>query len=135
MMPTTLFKTWSFPRLRAWLISGMLLALPGAALAHERFIAHTPKMKIYEPFFDYLGANMVNIAGRVAVLMGIMMFVWFVREPLDHFLNNVILRRFPAPLQGLGRFATNFAFDKPVEQQWFKTLHQWCVIFFLRCPA
>jgi hypothetical protein len=122
-------------RMRSWLISAVLLALPAAAWAHERFIQHTPKMKIYEAFFDYLGGNMLNVAGRVAVIMGLMMFVWFIREPLDHFLHNVIAKSFPAPVQGVLRFATNFAFDKPIDDQWFKTLHQWCVIFFLRCPA
>jgi len=117
------------------LIGALLLALPAAAWAHERFIPHTPKMKIYEPFFDYLGGNMMSIAIRVAVMMGGMMFIWFVREPLDHFIHTVVAKPFSGPLQGILRFGTNFAFDKPIEEPWFKTLHSWCVIFFLRCPA
>jgi len=123
------------PRLRTLILSVLFLALPLAAFAHERFIAHTPKMKIYEPFFDFMGANMMSIAVRVAILMGLMMFIWFIREPIDHLVNNIILKSFPTPIQGLARFATSYAFDKPIDQEWFKTLHSWCTIFFVRCPA
>ena len=135
MKQTVSSRSFSAARAWAWILCALLVGLPTAAWAHERFIPHTPKMKIYEPFFDYLGSDMVNIAARVAALMGIMMFIWFVREPLDHFLHNTVAKMLPTPLQGVLRFATNFAFDKPIEEKWFNTLHQWCVIFFLRCPA
>ncbi len=134
-MQTLLSRVPALSRLRYWLIAGLLLGIPTSAWAHERFIAHTPKMKIYEPFFDFLGGNMLNIATRVAVIMGIMMFVWFIREPLDSFIHNVIAKPFPDPIKGLLRFGTNFAFDKPIDAPWYKTLHSWCVIFFVRCPA
>ena len=78
---------------------------------------------------------MLNISTRVAVIMAIMMFIWFIRHPLESFIENVILKRLPGQLQSLGKFGMEFAFDKPVEAPWFKTLHQWVVIFFLRCPA
>ena len=64
-----------------------------------------------------------------------MMFIWFIREPLDHLLNNAIAKSFPEPVKNLLRFGTNYAFDKPIDAPWFKTLHAWCVIFFIRCPA
>ena len=134
-MQTLLSHARAMARLRYWLIAGLLIGIPTAALAHERFISHTPKMKIYEPFFDFLGGNMLSIAARVAVMMGMMMFVWFIREPLDHFIHNVIAKSFPEPIKGILRFGTDFAFDKPVDAPWFKTLHSWCVIFFMRCPA
>ena len=69
-MQTLYSQTRALARLRYWLIAGLLIGIPTAAYAHERFISHTPKMKVYEPFFDFLGSNMLSIAARVAVASG-----------------------------------------------------------------
>ena len=46
MIPQTLLsRVPGLARLRFWLIGVMLIGIPTAAWAHERFIAHTPKMK------------------------------------------------------------------------------------------
>jgi uncharacterized membrane protein YphA (DoxX/SURF4 family) len=78
---------------------------------------------------------MLQIAGRVTVLITLMLFVWFMRRPLDYCIENVLL----GPVKGKGRewicHITAFIFDEPVEVPLFKRLGEWVVIFFLRSPA
>ena len=118
-----------------WVIAIVMACLPGLALAHERFIAHTPKMPIYEAFFTYLNYNMLNVATRVALIMGAMMTGWFMREPIYDFIMTKIMKKMPSPVKDLFQFGAQFAMDKPIKHPWFTTLNQWIVILFLRCPA
>jgi uncharacterized membrane protein YphA (DoxX/SURF4 family) len=86
-------------------------------------------------FFRRLDPNMLNIALRIAFLMALMLFIWFLRDPLDNFIENRLLWRLQGkPKQWLHLLAC-FLTDKPVEHRWFKSLGQWIVILFLRCPA
>ena len=129
---------FELPKGRQWLIWGiaaLLLCVPGLALAHERFIAHTPKMPVYEAFFTYINYNMLNVASRVAFIMGAMMTGWFMREPVYDFIMRHIMKKMPPPIKDLFVFGAAFAMDKPIKHPWFTTLNQWIVILFLRCPA
>lgn len=129
---------FQIPKSKQWIVWGvaaMLILLPGMVLAHERFIAHTPKMPVYEAFFTYVGYNMLNIATRVAFIMACMMTIWFMREPLYAFFDRKIFKFLPQGLRDLIQFGANFAMDKPIKHPWFTTLNQWITILFLRCPA
>ena len=118
-----------------WLGSGFVLLLAGLALAHERFIPHEMLQPLNRAFFRRLDPNMINIAVRVFLLMGIMLFIWFVREHLDNFVEYRLLRNLHGkPREWLHHLAC-FLTDKPVDHWLFKRLGQWIVIFFLRCPA
>jgi uncharacterized membrane protein YphA (DoxX/SURF4 family) len=120
---------------RWWLVAGFVLLLPGLALAHERFIPHEMIEPLKRDFFRRLDPNMLNIAARVFILMSLMLFVWFVREHLDNFIEQRLLRKLRGkPKAWLHQLAC-FLTDKPVEHPWFKRFGQWIVIFFLRCPA
>ena len=113
----------------------MLLLLPGAALAHERFIPHAAKWPIDEHFFTYLNSDMLNIAARVMVIMAAMLFVWFMREPIYNFIIDRVFPRVGLQLQDYVEYAAAFVFDKPVRAPKFTALSKWVVVFFLRCPA
>jgi hypothetical protein len=113
----------------------MILLLPGLALGHERFIPHELLVPLQRDYFRRLDPNMLNIALRVALLMALMLFIWFLRDPLDNFIENRVLWRLRGrPREWVHQLA-NFLTDKPVENRWFKKLGQWIVILFLRCPA
>ncbi len=113
----------------------MLLLLPCAALAHERFIPHAAKWPIDEEFFKHLNGDMLNIATRVMVMMAAMLFVWFMREPVYNFIIDRIFPRVSLQLQDYVEYAAAFVFDKPVRAPKFTALSKWVVVFFLRCPA
>jgi len=125
-------KRWFSPR--PWWLWALLL-LPGLALAHERFIPHELMVPLKRDFFRRLDPNMLSIAVRVAVIMAAMLFVWFLRNPLD----NIIENRFLAKLQGKRKrwlhLLASFLTDKPVDHPWFTRIGEWVVVLFLRCPA
>lgn len=118
-----------------WWLCALLILLPGLGLAHERFIAHELLEPLNRGYFRSLNLNMLSIALRVAFLMAGMLFIWFLRDPLDNFIENKLLWR----LQGTYKYWVHqiacFLTDKPVDNRWFTTIGQWIVILFLRCPA
>lgn len=118
-----------------WLGLATLLALPGIALAHERFIKHDLLHPLHRDFFRRLDPNMVNIAFRVFVIMAGMLFIWFVREHLDNFIEEKLLHRLQGKPKEYLHYLACFVTDKPVEHPLFKSFGEWIVIFFLRCPA
>ena len=117
-----------------WLCPGLIL-LPIMVLAHERFIPHELLVPMHRDFFRRLDPNMVNIALRIAFLMALMLFVWFLRDPLDNFIENRVLWKLRGKSKEWVHLLASFLTDKPVEHRWFKTIGQWIVILFLRCPA
>jgi hypothetical protein len=122
-------------RIIGWLCVGVVVLISGVALAHERFIPHEMLVPLHRDFFRHLNLNMLSIALRAAVLMALMLFVWFLRDPLDNFIENRVLWRLQGkPKEWVHQLAC-FLTDKPVENAWFKEIGQWIVILFLRCPA
>lgn len=121
--------------LRVWLFTLFLLCLTHGAMAHERFVAHTPKEPLSEDFFQSLNPNMLSVAGRVAGIMALMLFIWFVRSPLDNFIENKVLRNLKGKPKYWLHLIACFMTDKPVEHPWFTGISKWVVILFLRCPA
>jgi hypothetical protein len=124
-----------FPYPSWWSCVWLILLLPGLALAHERFIPHDLLVPLQRDFFRRLDPNMLNIALRAALLMALMLFVWFLRDPLDNFIENRVLQRLRGKPREWVHQLASFLTDKPVENRWFKKIGQWIVILFLRCPA
>lgn len=91
----------------AW-IAALLLLLPGAALAHERFIPHAAKWPVDEEFFRHLNGDMLNIATRVIIMMAAMLFIWFLREPIYNFIIDRIFPRVGLQLQDYVEYAAAF---------------------------
>lgn len=129
------FTFWKTQRSRMLSLAVGLALMPLAAAAHERFIKHSPKSPLYEAYFAYVPYTMLNIASRVAVLMALMIAVWFMREPLFRIVDKLIISKLPPMLSKYARLACDFAMDKPVDHPLFQTLGKWIVIFFVRCPA
>ncbi len=127
---TRWFRHWP------WCIGvGLGLLRPGLALAHERFIPHELLIPLQRDFFRRLDPNMLNIAMRVAILMAVLLFVWFLREPLWDFTTKRLLRWVQGkPMAGL-RLLVGFLTDKPLENLWFIRASRWAIVLFLRCPA
>lgn len=127
------------PRRRTWLAAAALALAPHAAFAHERFIQHTPRWPLHEEFFRSLKGDprgdMLNIAGRIALVMAAMLFVWFVRQPLYQLLENRLLQHLEGRPKEFVRQIAAFVLDQPVESPAFQSLGQWMVVLFLRCPA
>ena len=125
-----------FHRWQTWLFLSVLVSLPGAACAHERFINHMPKGPLHEDFFRRLDPNMLNIAGRVFGLMAVMLFLWFLRQhPLDDFIEYKLLGNLQGKAKVWIHNLAAFLMDKPVDLPWFTLLSRWTVVLFLRCPA
>jgi uncharacterized membrane protein YphA (DoxX/SURF4 family) len=124
-----------FHRWQAWLGAGFVLLLPAAVLAHERFIKHDILHPLQREFFRRLDPNMVNIALRATAVMVVMLTLWFLRDPLDNFIENKLLLRLRGKPKQWVHLVASFLTDKPVEHPWFKRIGEWAVIFFLRCPA
>lgn len=120
---------------RTLLAAVILMLLPAASLAHERFIAHAARWPVDEAFFQHLNPDMLNIAMRVIVMMTGMLFIWFMREPIYNFIIDRIFPRVGLQLQDYVEYAAAFVFDKPVRAPKFAALSKWVVVFFLRCPA
>jgi hypothetical protein len=118
-----------------WCLWALLLLLPNLALAHERFIPHELIQPLHRDFFRQLNPNMLSIAVRVAAIMAAMLYVWFLRDHLDNFIENQVLHNLRGkPKQWLHLLAC-YVTDKPVEHPWFTKIGEWAVILFLRCPA
>lgn len=113
----------------------LLIALPCAALAHERFIPHAAKWPLDEAFFASLNPDMLNIALRVIANMAVMLIIWFLRDPIYDFIMDRIFPRVGLRLQDYVEYIAAFIFDKPVRAPLFMSLSQWVVVLFLRCPA
>jgi uncharacterized membrane protein YphA (DoxX/SURF4 family) len=120
---------------RAGLSAVTLLLLPHAALAHERFIRHTPTAPLHEGFFRSLNPSMLNIALRVAFILAGMLFLWFIRLPLDDVVENGLLRNLRGKPKEVVHLLASFVLDRPVERPTFQSLGEWMVVFFLRSPA
>jgi hypothetical protein len=111
------------------------MLVPALALAHERFIPHEMLVPLNREYFRSFNPNMLQIAVRVAILMAGMLFLWFLRDALDDFVENRILWRLRGKPKEWVHLLASFLTDKPVDHPWFKTIGQWIVILFLRCPA
>lgn len=122
-------------RWQTWLVAGLTLQLPSPVLAHERFIKHDILRPLHRDFFLRLDPNMLDIALRVAILMAVMLSIWFMRNPLYTFIENTLLRRLRGKAKEGVHLLACFLTDKPVEHPWFKKVGEWVVILFLRCPA
>jgi uncharacterized membrane protein YphA (DoxX/SURF4 family) len=126
----------SWLRGRWWFGAGLgLLLLPSLALAHERFIPHELLVPLHRDYFRRLDPNMVNIAVRICFLMALMLFIWFLRDPLDNFVENRLLRKLRGKPRAWVHLLACFLTDKSVDHPWFKTVGRWIVVLFLRCPA
>ncbi|MGE3538021.1 MAG: hypothetical protein AB7N91_11390 [Candidatus Tectimicrobiota bacterium] len=121
-------------RCALWWSAGLLL-VPSLLGAHERFIPHELIVPLERNFFRRLDPNMLNIAIRVAVVMAAMLFIWFLREPLDNLIENRLLRNLRGKVKTWVHLLACFLTDKPVEHPWFVKLGEWVVILFVRCPA
>ena len=118
-----------------WWFGVVFVVLPGLVLAHERFIPHELIVPLKRDFFRRLDPNMLNIAIRVAFVMAIMLFVWFLRDPLDRMIENRLLRNLRGKLKEWVHLLACFVTDKPVEHPWYTGIGGWVVILFMRCPA
>lgn len=122
--------------LSPWLWCLMLVVLlPATALAHERFIPHELIVPLNRDFFRRLDPNMLSIAIRIAFVMAAMLFVWFLRDPLDRMVENRLLRNLRGKLKEWIHLVACFLTDKPVEHPVYTRLGAWIVLLFLRCPA
>lgn len=122
-------------RWQGWLCASLVLLLPAAAFAHERFVKHDILHPLHRDFFRRLDPNMLNIAWRVFALMALMLFIWFMRDTLDNFVENRLLRKLQGKPKQWVHLLACFLTDKPVDHPWFKMIGQWSVIFFLRSLA
>jgi hypothetical protein len=123
-------------RWQTWLFLMVLLNVPGAAFAHERFIQHTPKAPLHEKFFTYMNPDMLNIGLRVTGLMALMLFIWFLRQhPLDDFIEYKVLGSLQGKAKEWVHNIAAFVMDKPIDNPTFTLLSRWLVVLFLRCPA
>ncbi|HET9492069.1 MAG TPA: hypothetical protein VFR64_20250 [Methylomirabilota bacterium] len=120
---------------QAWAIAGLMVLLPGLALAHERFIKHDILRPLHREFFRRLDPNMLDVAVRIAALLAVMLFIWFLRNPLDNFIENRLLWRLQGRAKRWVHLIASFVTDKPVDHPWFKKVGEWVVILFLRSPA
>lgn len=111
------------------------LLVPGLVLAHERFIPHELLVPLNRNYFRQLNPDMLSIAVRVTVLMAAMLFVWFLRDPLDHLIENRLLGNLRGKLKYWVHLLASFLTDKPVDHPWFIKISEWVVVLFLRCPA
>jgi uncharacterized membrane protein YphA (DoxX/SURF4 family) len=127
--------TVRFYQWQGWFCAGFVLLLPWVVLAHERFIKHDILHPLHREFFRRLDPNMLDIALRVTVVMAVMLALWFLRDPLDNFIENRLLWRLQGKPRQWVHLLASFLTDKPVEHPWFKRIGEWAVIFFLRCPA
>ncbi|MBI4641584.1 MAG: DoxX family membrane protein, partial [Candidatus Tectomicrobia bacterium] len=109
--------------------------MPYVAIAHERFIKHEMLRPLQREFFRRLDPNMVNIALRVAFLMALMLVFWFLRDPLDNFVENNLLRKLRGKPKEWVHLLASFLTDKPIDHPWFKKIGEWVVVMFLRAPA
>lgn len=111
------------------------MLLPNVASAHERFIKHELLEPLQRDFFRRLDPNMLNVGLRVAGLMAIMLFIWFLRDPLYNFVENQLVRKLRGKPKEWLHLIHCFVADKPVEHPWFRKVGEWVVILFLRTPA
>ncbi|MGE3536318.1 MAG: hypothetical protein AB7N91_02650 [Candidatus Tectimicrobiota bacterium] len=118
-----------------WWLGVILVVLPGMAWAHERFIPHELIVPLQRDFFRRLDPNMLSIALRVAFVMAAMLFIWFLRDPLDKLVENRLLRNLRGKAKEWVHLLACYVTDKPVEHPWYRTLGAWVVILFMRCPA
>jgi len=122
----------------AWLWGAALLLAPQVASAHERFIPHMPKYPICEEYFQSFsgpGHNMLIVSGITFLLLGTLMSIWFLRDPLDDLVENKILRNLRGRPRDVVHFIASFITDKPIELPWWNSLSEWFVILFLRIGA
>jgi hypothetical protein len=122
------FRRWSW-----W--SWAVLLLPGQALAHERFIPHELLVPLHREFFRQLNPDMLSIAARVALIMAAMLCAWFLRDPLDNFIENRLLHNLRGKPKEWLHLLACYVTDKPVRHPWFTKIGEWVIILFLRCPA
>lgn len=119
-----------------WLWSlGVVLLVPGMVLAHERFIPHELVVPLQRDFFRRLDPNMLSIAIRVAFVMAAMLFIWFLREPLDKLVEERLLKNLRGRLKTWVHLVACYVTDKPVDHPWYTSIGSWVVILFMRCPA
>jgi uncharacterized membrane protein YphA (DoxX/SURF4 family) len=110
-------------------------ALPGTALAHERFVKHDMLRPFPHDFFFHVDGNTLNIAIRVALAMVAVLFLWFRRQSLQTLVETKLLRGSSRRSHAIVHFLLRFVTDQPLQQRWFKRVGEWSVILFLRCPA
>jgi hypothetical protein len=125
----------------AWLLAGLVLC-PAAVYAHERFVKHNLKVPLHDEYFRRtpgalfgVNPNMLRIGTVVFVVLAVFTIIWFFRQRLDAFVEQVARGRLRgAPQRWLHELAA-FVMDKPVRLGWFHALGEWAVILFLRSPA
>ena len=74
-----------------WLAT-LLFITSHAADAHERFIPHTPTARLHEGFFQSLNPDMLTIGLRGALVIAMLMALWWLRQPLAAYVEQTLLR-------------------------------------------
>jgi uncharacterized membrane protein YphA (DoxX/SURF4 family) len=116
-------------------LGALLIIASHAADAHERFIPHTPTALLHETFFQSLNPDMLTITLRGAFVMGMLMALWLLRQPLATYVEQTLLRHLPGRPKQLLRLLVAFLLDQPVAHPWFSAAGEWTRIFCLRCLA
>ncbi len=131
-------------RLAGWTTTAVLLAqefVPSSAGAHERFIKHGLKVPLHNEFFRQgpgpMGINpdLVRIATTAYVIMAAFMLLWYVRRPIEEFVERRVGRWLGAAPQRIVHLIATFLTDRPLRAKWFEVAREWCVILFLRSPG
>ncbi len=111
------------------------VALPTAALAHERFVKHDVLQPFPHDFFFHVDHNVVSIAVRVCLAMAAVLFLWFRRHAIEAFIETKLRAGATGRRADLIRFGLRFVTDQPMAARWFERIGEWAVILFLRCPG
>ena len=134
----------AFARIATLVLLGVAALLAGAeAFAHERFVPHKLIQPLCLDFFKQTQQGWLfgihpdtwMITARVFVIICFAVFIWFVRQPIEEFLLRRVAARGGARVQRAVHAVTTFLTDKPVRANWFKSVREVVVAFFLRSPA
>jgi uncharacterized membrane protein YphA (DoxX/SURF4 family) len=131
-------------RLQMWIawLTGLVVAGSGlVAHAHERFVKHNLKVPLKEYYFRQ---NPDGIMGMhpsyflitliTSGLLAFCMFMWFIRKPLEEFVERKVLRLSGAP-QRFVHHVFCYLFDRPVKTRWFNLISEWAILLFTRSPG
>jgi uncharacterized membrane protein YphA (DoxX/SURF4 family) len=129
-------------RCRRYLLCGTLALLPTALYAHERFIKHNLRFPMHESYFYrqagmFLGMqpDMFRIGMSTCIILFAFLVIFFFRQNIDMFIEHRLATGLHGRVQEYLHHLATFLTDKPVRLEWFHSIGQWAVVFFMRTPA
>jgi uncharacterized membrane protein YphA (DoxX/SURF4 family) len=122
--------------------ASIVVLLPAALHAHERFVKHDLKKHLKDAFFMQqagmpfgMDPNMIQVGLLTVLVLAAFFVFFFLREGLDEIVRYKILAALRGKLQRFVHNLSCFIMDKPVRSKWFYLVGEWSVIMFLRSPA